>query len=93
MPTITKKQQQTDLQDKLNSPYIVWLHNDDYNSFDHVINCMMTICGHELEVAQQIAHIVHFTGKCDAKRGSLEEMTKIYNKLKSNNLTVSMENA
>jgi len=93
MPTITKKQQQTDLQDKLNSPFILWLHNDDYNSFDWVIECLIKVCGHEPEQASQCAHLVHFTGKCDVKRGDKETITEMYKKLKGANLTVSMENA
>lgn len=91
MPTITKEETRTELEDKLGQPYIVWLHNDDYNTFDHVIECMMRICGHEIEVSSQIAHIVHFNGKCDVKRGSIEDMKNIYNKLKSEQLTVTLE--
>jgi len=91
MATKTKKKTSTSLEEKLGQPYIVMLHNDNYNSFDWVIECMMKICGHEYEASSQIAHLVHFTGKCDVKRGNKEEMTKIYEKLKSANLTVTLE--
>ena len=93
MATITKKQTQTSLEDKLSSPYILWLHNDSYNTFDHVINCMMSICGHDEQTSSQIAHLVHFTGKCDVKRGDKETISEMYKKLKSANLTVTMGNA
>lgn len=73
------------------SPYVVWLHNDDYNSFDHVIECMISVCGHDQESASQIAHLVHFKGKCDAKRGEKEKMEKIFNTLKVKGLTVTLE--
>ena len=75
----------------LNSPYILILENDDYNTFDWVIECLMKICGHELEQASQCAHLVHFTGRCDVKRGDHEVITKLYNKLKSAGLSVTME--
>lgn len=91
MPTITKKKTESKLDDKLSSPYILWLHNDSYNTFDHVIDCMMRICGHDHEQSSQIAHIVHFTGKCDVKRGYKDEMLKIYNRLKGEQLTVTLE--
>jgi ATP-dependent Clp protease adaptor protein ClpS len=91
MATITKKKTKSELSEKLSSPYVLIIHNDDYNSFDHVISCLIQICGHEYEAASQIAHIVHFTGKCDAKRGDKETITKMYNKLKDANLTVTME--
>lgn len=93
MSTITKKKTKSDLQDKLGQPYILMIHNDSYNTFDWVIECLMKVCGHELEQASQIAHIVHFTGKCDAKRGDKETITEMYNKLKGANLTVTMEMA
>ena len=67
------------------------LHNDDFNTFDHVIECMIKICNHDQETSSQIAHIVHYRGKCDVKRGNKEKMTEIYNKLKSLQLTVTLE--
>jgi len=91
MATITKEQVFTSLQDILSSPYILWLHNDNYNTFDHVITCMMKICGHDQQASEQIAHLVHFTGKCDVKRGDREVITEMYNKLKGAGLSVTME--
>jgi ATP-dependent Clp protease adaptor protein ClpS len=51
----------------------------------------MKICNHELEQATQCAHLVHFTGKCDVKRGDKETIQKMYNKLKSAGLSVTIE--
>lgn len=45
------------------------LHNDDLNTFDHVINCLMEICDHDPIQAEQCAWIVHNNGKCSVKRG------------------------
>ena len=91
MATITKKKNLTKLKDILDEPYILIVHNDDYSTFDHVITCLIKICGHEPEQASQVAHIVHFTGKCDVKRGDKETITEMYNSLKGANLTVTME--
>jgi ATP-dependent Clp protease adaptor protein ClpS len=91
MATITKTKESEKLEEILSSPYVIILHNDDYNSFDWVIECLMKICKHELEQANQCAHIVHFRGKCDVKRGDQETLTKMYDKLKSAGLTVTME--
>ena len=91
MSTITKEEVSTQVEDILGYPYMVILHNDDFNSFDHVIECMIKICKHDFEASSQIAHLVHFTGKCDVKRGNKEEMTIIYKKLKSASLTVTLE--
>jgi ATP-dependent Clp protease adaptor protein ClpS len=91
MPTITKEKTLTELKEKLSAPYVLILWNDDYNSFDWVIECMMKICKHQYETASQIAHLVHFKGKCDVKRGDKETISEMYEKLKSAGLTVTME--
>jgi len=91
MSTIIKEQLSTQLEELLTQPHMIILHNDDYNSFDFVIKSLIEICGHEYEQASQCAHIVHFTGKCDIKRGDLESLKKMYNKLKSLGLSVTLE--
>lgn len=54
--------------------YQIVLHNDDVNTFDHVIKCLIRICDQTLEQAEQCAYIVHYHGKCVVKTGSLEEL-------------------
>ena len=48
------------------------LYNDDVNTFDHVIECLVKICEHSYLQAEQCAYIVHFSGKCVVKTGDLE---------------------
>ena len=91
MSTITKEKTISELEEKLSSPYILVLWNDDYNSFDWVIECLMKVCKHHYEQATQCAHLVHFKGKCDVKRGDKETIKKMYDKLKSAGLTVTMD--
>ncbi len=50
------------------------LYNDDINTFDHVIACLIKICEHTYMQAEQCAYLVHFTGKCAVKTGSLEDL-------------------
>ena len=92
MPS-TKEQVSVDLEELLSQPYILMLHNDNYNTFEWVIECLMKICDHEYEQASQCAHLVHFTGKCDVKRGDHEVVMKLYTKLKSAGLSVTVEAA
>lgn len=51
---------------------IVW--NDDVNTFDWVIDTLMTVCGHSLEQAQQCTLLVHYKGKCTVKKGSYDDL-------------------
>lgn len=50
------------------------LYNDDVNTFDHVIQCLIKICDHTFMQAEQCAYLVHFTGKCSVKTGSLKDL-------------------
>ena len=50
------------------------LHNDDVNTFDHVIRCLVRICDQSPEQAEQCAYIVHYHGKCVVKTGVFEDL-------------------
>jgi ATP-dependent Clp protease adaptor protein ClpS len=91
MATITKKKEKSQVDEIISKPFRLDLHNDDYNSFDHVISCLMRVCGHELEQANQCAHIVHFKGKCDVKYGDYETISTMKEKLQNSGLSVTME--
>lgn len=54
---------------------ILW--NDDVNTFDHVIDTLVELCGHTKEQAEQCALIVHNNGKCGVKRGDYETLRPI----------------
>ena len=54
--------------------YKLVLWNDDVNTFDFVIECLIEICEHTLEQAEQCTILVHYKGKCTVKTGSLEEL-------------------
>jgi ATP-dependent Clp protease adaptor protein ClpS len=91
MATITKTRTKQKLETILSKPYRLILHNDDYSTFDHVINCLMKFCGHEQEQANQCAHIVHFNGKCDVKYGDRETISDMKEKLRNAGLSATME--
>ncbi len=52
----------------------LYLHNDDVNTFDHVIMSLMEICSHDPIQAEQCAWIVHNNGKCGVKRGTFDTL-------------------
>lgn len=91
MATITKKKTESKVEEVLSKPYRLDLHNDDHNTFDWVIQCLMKVCKHEYEQANQCAHIVHFRGKCDVKYGDYDTISTMKDKLQSAGLSVTME--
>jgi len=50
------------------------LHNDEVNTFDHVIDCLVAYCDHSPLQAEQCSLIVHYNGKCTVKTGELKEL-------------------
>ena len=56
-------------QEKSNERFLV-LHNDDYHTFDYVINALIEICDHDPLQAEQCTLLIHYKGKCDVKKGS-----------------------
>lgn len=63
------------------SSHVIILHNDEVNTFDFVIECLIEICEHTLEQAQQCTFLVHYKGKCEVKTGSLEKLIPLNNAL------------
>jgi ATP-dependent Clp protease adaptor protein ClpS len=43
------------------------VYNDDFNTFDWVIQSFMEICNHSFEQAEQLSLIIHFKGKAIVK--------------------------
>ncbi|SFH82432.1 ATP-dependent Clp protease adaptor ClpS [Halpernia frigidisoli] len=67
------------------------VYNDDVNTFDYVISCLVEICGHTLEQAEQCTMLIHYKGKCRVKTGSLEKLLPMHQKLLSRSLTSEIE--
>lgn len=68
---------------------VLW--NDDHNTFDHVILCLMKHCQHNIIQAEQCAMIVHNNGKCSVKKGDMEKLKPIKEILQEEGLTVTIE--
>ncbi len=67
------------------------LHNDDKNSFDHVIDVLCEICEHDAIQAEQCAMITHYTGSCEIKSGSVDDLMSIKEQLSEEHLLVTID--
>ena len=43
----------------------LYLIDDNFNTFEHVIDCLVAICDHTPIQAEQCALLTHINGKCD----------------------------
>tara|TARA_B100001758_G_C18245870_1_gene523125 strand:+ start:595 stop:864 length:270 start_codon:yes stop_codon:yes gene_type:complete len=52
----------------------LYLINDEYNTFEHVINCLVTLCDHNELQAEQCAFLTHYKGSCEIAIGKVEQL-------------------
>ena len=77
----------TEKQDRLH----LVLYNDDFNTFEHVIESLIDVCHHTPEQAEQYALIVHTKGRYEVKSGTYKRLLPMKNSLIDRELTVSIE--
>ena len=78
------------LKKTVNSHYELVLYNDDVNTFDHVIECLINYCDHDVLQAEQCSYIVHYKGKCSVKRGTKNKLQPIKQALIDQRLKVAI---
>ena len=93
MKNSNKEQYQEEEHDVLleKGAYELILHNDDYHTFDFVIDTLMSNCGHTMEQAEQCAWIVHNNGQCQVKRGVYEKLKPIYTNINQSGLMIELK--
>lgn len=74
MIKIKKLKKQEDSVTESGYKFSLILYNDDFNSFDFVIETLMEVCEHTVEQAYQCALIAHHKGKCEVKKGMKEDL-------------------
>ncbi|MCC9166216.1 ATP-dependent Clp protease adaptor ClpS [Pontibacter harenae] len=67
------------------------VYNDDVNTFDHVIETLIRVCGHTAEQAEQCTLLIHYKGKCTVKVGSYEELVGMCTALHDKDLSADIE--
>jgi ATP-dependent Clp protease adaptor protein ClpS len=81
MSTKEKIQEEVDVLEKEVFQHEIVLHNDEVNTFDHVIDSLISVCEHTLEQAEQCTYLVHFKGKCTVKSGEFKDLKPRCSKL------------
>lgn len=89
--TSTQEQEEALLDEVLVDDHQLILHNDDYNTFDHVIDSLIKVCKHDVIQAEQCAWIVHNNGKCSVKKGIFEKLKPMCEALLDRGLNAEIE--
>ena len=65
--------------------------NDDFNTFDWVIQCFMEVCNHTFEQSEQLSLIVHYKGRAIVKTGDFEKLKPMKEALAERGLSAVIE--
>ncbi|MBN1416704.1 MAG: ATP-dependent Clp protease adaptor ClpS [Bacteroidales bacterium] len=67
------------------------LHNDDFHTFDFVIDCLIEVCNMESVQAEQCTFLVHYKGKCDIKKGTYDSLKPFKEGLTAKGLSATID--
>jgi ATP-dependent Clp protease adaptor protein ClpS len=87
---LIKEQEKTLTLDTILEDHSIVLFNDDVNTFNHVINSLVKYCKHSAVQAEQCAHIVHYNGKCQVKKGNIFKLKPICSALLDKGLSAEI---
>ncbi len=83
--------EEVDLLELLTETRKIVLYNDDVNTFDFVIDCLIDICKHDELQAEQLTLLVHYKGKAIVKEGEVEKLQPICTALADKGLSAVIE--
>ncbi len=67
------------------------LYNDEVNTFDWVIESLISICDHDRMQAEQCSLIVHHNGRCSVKVGGFDQLRPMCEALLDRGLSATIE--
>ena len=67
------------------------VYNDDFNTFDFVIESLIKVCKHDSIQAEQCTLLIHYKGRCSVKKGSYETLEPMCTALLERGLTAEIE--
>jgi ATP-dependent Clp protease adaptor protein ClpS len=67
------------------------VYNDDFNTFEHVIDSLIKVCKHDPIQAEQCTFLIHYKGKCAVKKGSFEQLEPMCTALLERGITAEIE--
>ena len=67
------------------------LYNDDYHTFEFVIETLIKVCNHDLIQAEQCTYLVHYAGKCVVKEGNFSKLEPLCTALHDRGLTAEID--
>jgi len=91
LSTSIQSEEETDLLSMLDEYCSLVLWNDDINTFEWVIETLISVCGHSAEQAEQCAIIIDSKGKYGVKQGSYETLKPMWEAITERGINATIE--
>ena len=82
---------QQELDALIQAPKSLVIHNDEYHTFDFVIESLIEVCSHEPLQAEQCTFIIHHSGKCAVKTDMFSKLQPAWVEMINRGLTATIE--
>lgn len=89
--TSVEIEEEIDIAELLTDTQKLVIYNDDVNTFDFVIECLMDICKHEAIQAEQLTLLIHYKGKAIVKEGEFKKLEPMCTALTDKGLSAVIE--
>ncbi len=89
--TVELIEDDTDLLTDQEDPWSLIVWNDEVNTFEWVIETLITVCHHNPEQAEQCAMLIHTQGKYAVKRGSYDELKSMCDAITDRGIGATIE--
>jgi ATP-dependent Clp protease adaptor protein ClpS len=87
----TETKEKVEAKEKKENLNNIILWNDDFNTFDFVIETLVEVCEHDIIQAEQCTYLIHYKGKCAVKQGTYKKLQPIKEELIRRGLTATIE--
>ena len=67
------------------------VYNDDFNTFDWVIECFVDILDHSLQQSEKLAILIHYKGKASVRQASFDQLRPLKDALVDRGLSAVIE--
>ena len=87
----TQTQEEVDFSTCLVDEQDLIVYNDDFNTFEHVIDSLIVVCDHSPIQAEQCTWIIHHNGKCQVRRGEFSALEPMCTALLDRGISANIE--
>jgi ATP-dependent Clp protease adaptor protein ClpS len=87
----TDHQQQIELEEEIALAHKLILHNDNFNTFEWVIETLVDVCKHNLVQAEQCSLLIHNKGKYAVQHGPFEMLKQMKDEITERGINATIE--